>query len=298
MAAESKGEGDPTIQSEVAATEPQPLATAPETQTLANTTVDLKEVTNKVANSTAYESPPPARVTPELSSIMAAASSPQPQRQLRSLATEPRKAVKLTLPPSERTTAPRPDELESNADYIPAHSAAELPVLGGLGTWFEKGKKAKRTGATDEQQQPPAPPAIDNFANAKHAFHGFAPSSKPVAEPALLELCVHRAVLEALAVRAAGPPELMTESWRADGGWDRALGLGVRVGEDGRGVEVVGEVREVVEWLLGDVGAREKMKKPAEAREILASVDDTWKEVSLVDAKLKFAVCAFPLPAL
>ncbi|KAJ4417146.1 hypothetical protein N0V82_006346 [Gnomoniopsis sp. IMI 355080] len=175
----------------------------------------------------------------------------------------------LVLPPARRAIAPRPDDLKPS-EYVAADSAAKLPVVGGLKGWFTEG------------------PGDDHWGPSK-SFVGFAPKNK-VTDPAQLELCVRRAVLEALAVMSStGDEGLLVESWRADGGWERVLGLGVKV--DGNGQATVeGDVRGVVEGLVGDVGAREKMLPVGQAREILTMTNKDWKLVPLKDAKLKFAV--------
>lgn len=171
----------------------------------------------------------------------------------------------LVLPPTERTKAPRPEELDES-EYARAESAAGLPVVGGLKGWF----------------------AEDDHWGPSKNFVGFANEAK-VTDPAQMEICVRRAVLEALAVRSAGVEGLLVESWRADGGWERALGLGVKVDAEGKAT-VQGDARSVVEGLAGDQGAREEMMPAEQAREILQMTNKDWKQVSLNDARLKFAV--------
>lgn len=171
----------------------------------------------------------------------------------------------LVLPPTERTKAPRPEELDESV-YVAAETAAGLPVVGGLKGWF----------------------AEDDHWGPSKSFAGFASETK-VTDPAQLEICVRRAVLEALAVRSAGVEGLLVESWRADGGWDRALGLGVKVAADGKAT-LEGDAVGVVEGLGGDEGAREEMMPAEQAREIVQMTSREWKQVSLKDARLKFAV--------
>lgn len=171
----------------------------------------------------------------------------------------------LVLPPTERTKAPRPEELDEKV-YVAAESAAGLPVVGGLKGWF----------------------AEDDHWGPSKSFAGFASETK-VTDPAQLEVCVRRAVLEALAVRSAGVEGLLMESWRADGGWDRALGLGVKVAADGKAT-LEGDAVGVVEGLAGDEGPREEMMPADQAREIAQMTSREWKQVSLKDARLKFAV--------
>lgn len=171
----------------------------------------------------------------------------------------------LVLPPTERTKAPRPEELNESV-YVAAESAAGLPVVGGLKGWF----------------------AEDGHWGPSKNFAGFAAETK-VTDPAQLEICVRRAILEALAVRNAGVEGLLVESWRADGGWDRALGLGVKVAADGKAT-LEGDAVAVVEGLGGDEGVREEMMPAEQAKEIVQMTSREWKQVSLKDARLKFAV--------
>lgn len=171
----------------------------------------------------------------------------------------------LVLPPTERTKAPRPEELDES-QYVAAESAAGLPVVGGLKGWFAK----------------------DDHWGPSKSFAGFARETKAT-DSAQLEVCVRRAVMEALAVRSAGVEGLLVESWRADGGWDRALGLGVKVDAEGKAT-LEGDAVGVVEGLAGDEGAREDMMPAEQAREIVQTMNRDWKQVSLKDARLKFAV--------
>lgn len=178
----------------------------------------------------------------------------------------------LVLPPAKRTKAPRPEDLDAS-EYSVADSAEGLPVVGGLKGWF----------AEDQHN--------DHWGPSK-SFTGFAPESK-VTDPAQLELCVRRAVLEALAVRSAGVEGLLVESWRSDGGWERVLGLGVKVDAEGQAT-LEGDARGVVECLVGDVGAREEILPVEQAREIVRMTNTDWKKILLKDAKLKFAVSRPP----
>lgn len=184
-------------------------------------------------------------------------------------------ATDLVLPPRKVTTAPRPDDLEST-DYVEANSAAGLPVVGGLKGWFAAEEDAGN----------------DHWGPSK-SFAGFASEAGDM-HPAQLEVCVRRAVLEALAIRSAGDEELLVESWRADGGWERVLGLEVQVNGEGEAT-VKGDVSGVVEGLVGDVGAREETMAVDEARELVVVTNTDWKLIPLKDAKLKFAVCS-PFP--
>lgn len=188
----------------------------------------------------------------------------------------------LALPPQEITLAPRADAIEAEEpDYTPAETAQGLEVVGGLKGWFEKD---------------------DHWGQSKR-YTGFIPTNK-VQDPALLELSVRRAVVEALAVSTQGDAELLTGLWERGEKEDavRALGLGLQVAEDGN-TKIVGDVEGVVKGLRWDPEAPgstasevEEVGKqrftPDEAREIVQTWDKTWKGISLRDTRVKFAVRA------
>lgn len=196
----------------------------------------------------------------------------------------------LVLPPEEVAVAQREDELAADGvRYEPADTAHGLEVVGGLGGWFER----------DE-----------NWGTSKR-YAGFAPTSR-VADPALLELNVRRALAEALAVAAAAAASgaradkapLLTGLWERGGREDaeRALGLRLEVREDGAVGVVAADAEGVVRALRWDPDAPgssvaavgEEVGKqqfsPDEAREIVQTWDEGWKKISLHDAQLKFAV--------
>ncbi|KAK7699813.1 hypothetical protein SLS64_011425 [Diaporthe eres] len=198
----------------------------------------------------------------------------------------------LVLPPEEVAVAQREDELEAEGvRYEPADTAHGLEVVGGLGGWFER----------------------DEHWGASKRYAGFAPTSR-VADPALLELNVRRAVAEALAVAAAAAAAsgaaggdkapLLTGLWERGGREDaeRALGLRLEVREDGAVGVVAADAEGVVRALRWDpdalgssvAAAGEEVGKqqfsPDEAREIVRAWDEGWKKISLHDAQLKFAV--------
>lgn len=197
----------------------------------------------------------------------------------------------LVLPPSEVEVAQREDELEADGvtSYTPADTADGLEVVGGLGGWFER----------------------DEHWGASKRYAGFAPSSH-VADPALLELNVRRAVAEALAVAAAAAAAgagsdkspLLTGLWERGGREEaeRALGLRLEVREDGAVGVVAADAEGIVGGLRWDPDAPgaevakageevgRQQYSPEEAREIVQSWDQGWKNISLHDAQLKFAV--------
>lgn len=196
----------------------------------------------------------------------------------------------LVLPPEDVEVAQREDELKADGvSYEPADTAHDLDVVGGLGGWFER----------------------DENWGASKRYAGFAPTSR-VADPALLELNVRRAVAEALAVaaaagaasRAADKAPLLTGLWERGGREDaeRALALRLEVRGDGAVGVVAKDAEGVVRALRWDpdapgsavagvgeeVGAQQF--SPGEAREIVQAWDEGWKKISLHDAQLKFAV--------
>lgn len=179
----------------------------------------------------------------------------------------------LVLPARDVTIAPRIEELDSDVEnYRPADDASALEVVTGLQDWFSK----------------------DEHWGASKRFVGFAPTNK-VTDPALLELHTRRAVLEAVAVTQAGDRQLLVRSWGAGGSKEdaiRTLGLGVEIEEEGA-VKLVGDVKGVVEGLKNTEGVSPTSEtiEPAEAKEIVQVCDQNWKEISLQDVQLKFAVC-------
>lgn len=196
----------------------------------------------------------------------------------------------LVLPPEDVEVAPRGDELAADGvAYRPADTAHGLDVVGGLGGWFKR----------------------DEHWGASKRYAGFAPTRR-VADPALLELSVRRAVAEALAVAAAAAASgagadkapLLTGLWERGGREDaeRALGLRLEVREDGAVGVVAADAEGVVRALRWDPEASEssvaapgeevgkQQFSPDESREIVQSWDEGWKKISLHDAQLKFAV--------
>lgn len=193
----------------------------------------------------------------------------------------------LVLPPSDVAVAQREDELEADGvSYQPADSAQGLEVVGGLGGWFER----------------------DEHWGASKRYAGFAPTQR-VADPSLLELNVRRAVAEALAVAAAGggatsdKAPLLTGLWERGGREEaeRALGLRLEVRGDGAVGVVAADAEGIVSGLRWDPEAGSSVAKvgdevgrqqfsPDEAREIVQSWDQGWKNISLHDVQLKFAV--------
>lgn len=181
--------------------------------------------------------------------------------------------------PSEIRKVPLPEEI-TEPGYTPAETLEGLEWVGGVSNWWE-----------DERNWP-----------ASKNYVGFGRSDK-VVDPAALEVLTRRAVIEALAVRKGAGDEALSASWQA-GGHDQlvaALGVGVEVSVDGS-AELTGDFMGVVEGLTAraeeqDVGGADWSLAPEEAREFLKSWDRSWKQISLEDLRLKFAVCCpFPPP--
>ncbi|PSR84048.1 ribosomal subunit 39S-domain-containing protein [Coniella lustricola] len=194
----------------------------------------------------------------------------------------------LVLPPEDLTVAPRPDELTvgksatasspSEAAYTPADDATRLEVVGGLADWFS--------------------PKHNNWSASK-SYVGFG-SSVRVNNPALLQVCARRAVLEALAaVQGGRAEELLTAAWSQETGREallRVLELKVQVDEQGQAT-VEGDVSAVVESLSGEApavstaAAQEGLGITAEeARRMRKAWDSSWTSISLEDVKVKFAI--------
>lgn len=184
----------------------------------------------------------------------------------------------LVLPPIDTTVAPRPDDLDQGEEeYTPADSAHDLDIVGGLQGWFSKKKK--------------------HWAPSKD-FVGFAPSQR-VTKPALVELHTMRAVLEGVAV-ATYVKGMLNKGWMAEAWWDggrkgvnQVLGLAFKVDENGQ-VTLRKGYEAVVQMLNVNASPKAAVKEDTvtaqEADEMLRTRDQSWKQISLEDPELKFAV--------
>lgn len=178
--------------------------------------------------------------------------------------------------PSSVTVAPTKEQLDSSP-YVPAENIEGLEWVGGLENWWE-----------DESHWSPS-----------SDFVGFGPKEK-VRDASLLEVLARRAVVEALAWREAGS-ESLAALWERGGREEllRALALGVEVAENGAAT-LKGDTSKVVEdlrWRPVEEEASDASQATApgefsaeEAREYLQSWDKSWKNVSLQDPRLKFAI--------
>jgi len=180
----------------------------------------------------------------------------------------------FSIPPELRSAA-RPEEID-DPQYVPAESAEGLDEVGDLADWWEN---------------------ESHWSSSKN-FVGFGPRRK-IHDASVLEVLTRRAVTEALVVRH-DDPELLTALWERGGKEDltRALSLGIEVAEDGS-ARLTGDAGAVVRYLRWEPAEESSQEVAAEdtselsadeAREFLKSWDQSWKNVSLEDAHLKFAV--------
>lgn len=204
----------------------------------------------------------------------------------------------LVIPPRRQDVgvAPRPDDLVEGGvvEYEPAVDARGLEVVGGLSDWFQKDT---------------------NMPRAKlESFERFAPQAQ-VADRSVLEFCVRRAVLEAVLLRASGKKNgrnkdssnnndedknLLFRAWggRSDAEAARRVqGVKVEVNREGQ-PRLAGGQKDLVRAVAADLAAQAdeaassapEYPSPAEAQELCAAFDESWKQISLESAQLRFAV--------
>ena len=175
--------------------------------------------------------------------------------------------------PGQIQAVPASDEV-ADPTYTPAESADGLEWVGGVEDWWEN----------------------DRNWGALKKFHGFRRSEK-ITERAVLEVLARRAVIEALAVRKDAGEGVLTACWRV-GGRDQltaALGVGLEVSAEGQ-AELRGDSKGLADSLAptteNETASDEELSLSAEeARELLGSFDPSWKQISIRDPALKFAVC-------
>ncbi|XXG95350.1 hypothetical protein Hte_001612 [Hypoxylon texense] len=180
------------------------------------------------------------------------------------------------VPPPQRSHAERSDEV-SDPNYVPAMSADGLDTVGGLGNWWDK---------------------QDHWSND---FVGFKPSQK-VTDPAVIEACVRRAVVEAFALRQAGREDELVRAWPIRGDQlDRLMEIAIHVGENGA-VSLAGDVSIVLEALdrkgepsiTDESTTKGSLDKSAPSAEKAQKYKDVWghdwKAASLSDPYIRFAV--------
>lgn len=195
----------------------------------------------------------------------------------------------LVIPSSSQDfeLAPRSDDLEAGGvvDYKPAETAEGLDIVGGTTDWFSK-----------DEHLPPS--KLDSFER-------FAPKTL-IDDPAELELCVCRAVVETLAVEQARPHQLLGRPWAT-----RLTKKGSKLRphiiefNDGK-ARLKGGVVQILELLFPDKKAKESSStaeieypNSIKAHTAYAKMATDWKKVSLTDVKFRFAVrLSSPLPPL
>lgn len=187
----------------------------------------------------------------------------------------------------KRTVAPRDNE--ATGGYTPAINMEGLEEVGGYEGWWDR----------------------EGHWGPESVYVPYATTAR-VENADALEVMLRQAVVEALAVRQGEDAEEgLMRAWAAPHQevTNRALKLKVAVREDG-GAEVSGEALEKIRPGLFRDSARYSKKvavaraagepivasepalfvAPEKARELVESFDDAWKEVSLADPRLKFAI--------
>ncbi len=191
-------------------------------------------------------------------------------------------SIDTLITTGEVQVAPRPDEV-TDMSYAPAETGDGLEKVGGLkGYWEDK-----------------------SHWDRSNEIKVFGPE-RVITDPAVLEVTVRRAIVEALAVRgyeAGADAQLkLTDSWQLGGRQDgiTALSVQISVADDGS-VRLEGNVEAVVS-ALEDPAPSSQTDLPwgtglldsASAQAVVQSWDASWKSLSLDDAVLKFAVCVPP----
>lgn len=168
----------------------------------------------------------------------------------------------------------------TDPDYVPAETTDGLEWVGGLDNWWEDGKNW--------------PASMD--------YAGFGRTEK-ITDPAVLEVLVRRAVVEALAVSKGAGEDALRASWPVGGSSQQtaALEVGIEVSEDGA-AELTGDATTLVEGLTTTAEGEQSLDSgdldisPEQAREFLKSWDRSWKQISLEDPRLRFAVSLTSAP--
>jgi hypothetical protein len=195
----------------------------------------------------------------------------------------------------KRTVAPK--EKEATGGYTPATSGEGLEEVGGLEGWWDR----------------------PGHWGPESVYTGFAPTTGKATNPAVLEVSVKQAVIEAVSVQQKGKHDMLVEAW-AEGdraALDRALSAVVSFAADG--AVTIEHDKALVGALKPRPGSEKAITKarraaiaaaaagetpaedtsafqltPDEAAELLKAGDKSWKNISLADPSLKFAV-SFPL---
>ena len=182
--------------------------------------------------------------------------------------------IETDLPiPRGFTTAPPPKDV-TDPEYEPAQTAEGLETVGGWAGFWE---------------QPNAWPV-------SKSYFGFRPH-ETVTDRNVLAVITRRALVEALAVRQVVGREALVESWRLGGlpessgsSLAAALDIKIQVAEDGS-AQLTGPVDALARTVCADEpSVWEENISAEDAQTLVKSWDDGWKEVSLRDQELKFAV--------
>lgn len=179
--------------------------------------------------------------------------------------------------PPTRTRAAAPEQI-SDPSYTPAVSAEGLESFGRLDDWWEHRENWDRSG---------------DFAGFK--------AKKKIQDPRVLETAVRRAVVEATVLKHAGREAEWVGTWPIGTQDDLARVLALDIQADAQGVaSLVGDHAAVAQDLsweaqesreIEDVQAQAvAMPSTEEATAYITSWDPSWKQVSLVDPTVKFAV--------
>jgi len=193
---------------------------------------------------------------------------------------EPDIETDLVLP-GDVEIAPNPSQVP-DPEYVPALTGDGLEEVGGLQGYWED----------------------DSHWTESKEIQIFGRKDK-VTDPAVLEVLTRQAVVESLAVQGqegSGGEVTLKGPWPRGGAAERAAALRVQITvvEDASASlsgDVSGVARGLVE--IPDAEAAEashELLDAGEARELVNSWDSSWKQVSLQDAALKFAVGFFFLP--
>ncbi|KAL2265986.1 hypothetical protein VTJ83DRAFT_5338 [Remersonia thermophila] len=201
--------------------------------------------------------------------------------------------------PCGRRNAPRPDELDNDATYRPAETADGLEEVGGLADWWDKPEHWGPKGAAEY---------------VRSVVGWFGPVEK-VTDPALLEVLVKRAVVEALAVaRSAKGRSLEARAeveqvfaHTANGAYKLQDIVAVSIQPSGSEVATLEKAEAARVWDVlrgavppdGAAGQAKKKKKrllqrtlvrPEHAQELIDSPswDKGWKKAVLRNAVAKF----------
>ncbi|PNY26387.1 Uncharacterized protein TCAP_03681 [Tolypocladium capitatum] len=183
----------------------------------------------------------------------------------------PVQASRLPLPP-KRTEATAEKELKSlDPTYVPATGAEGLEEINPIRSWWEQ------PGHWGEESE----------------FRGFASPDK-VAEKAVVEVYLRRAVVEVLALQQAGEfPQWATRKWRRGDRSDLEQALAVEMQVQDGTASLKGDASFVSQSLTAEAEegaeAHEQPVSLDEAKEMSKTWDSSWKDLVL-DDQVKFAL--------